>query len=90
MSDRDQTPESPDDDQKPAPKFAIAGSVAQMIEAAYPEIAARRDLLETIVNDLNAKGLGGPGGALYTVMSGSGPYEKRTTDLGDQFLGFIS
>lgn len=75
---------------KHAPPFVITGSVAQMIQAAYPEIGNRRDLLETIVNDLNTKGLGGPGGALYTIMSGRGPYEKRTTDLGDQFLSFIS
>jgi hypothetical protein len=71
------------------PQYMIAGSLSQMITDAYPELKGQRELLELIHKDLGARGLTATGN-FHTNMSGSGVYEKRTTDFGDRFLRLIS
>lgn len=74
---------------KPAPQYSIAGSLSQLLSAAYPELAKERELYDQIGKDLYGRGLLGTEG-FHTMMSGQGVYEKRTTTMGDQFLRFIS
>jgi hypothetical protein len=71
------------------PVFTLAGSLAQLFTDAYPALQDERDFLELIHLDLNARKLTNSG-SFWTMMSGTGPYEKRTTDFGDRFLKFIS
>lgn len=40
-------------------------------------------------NDLHTKG-SFSGGNLHTIMSADGAFQKRTTDLGDEFLQYIT
>jgi len=70
------------------PQYVIAGSLAQLFSDAYPELKNQRDFLELLHADLIARKLSNSGN-LMTVMSGSGPYGKRTTAFGDRFLAFI-
>lgn len=71
------------------PQYIIAGSLSQLFTDAYPELRNQRDFLELIHAELNARKLSNSGN-LMTVMSGSGPFEKRTTAFGDRFLAFIA
>jgi hypothetical protein len=71
------------------PQYMIAGSLSQMITDAYPELKGQRDLLELVHKDLVARGLTSSSN-FHINMSGSGVYEKRTTDFGDRFLRLIS
>jgi hypothetical protein len=71
------------------PEYIISGSLAQLYSDAYPELKNQRDFLELLHSDLVARKLSNSGN-LMTVMSGSGPYQKRTTAFGDRFLAFIS
>lgn len=71
-----------------APTFTISSSLEKLITSAWPELRNRFEFLEVIVDELNTKGLFS-GGGLRTMMSAGGAYEKRTTEIGDQFLAFI-
>lgn len=74
---------------KQAPQYTIAGSLSQLLTTAYPDLKNERGLYDQIGKDLYNRGLLGTDG-FHTVMSGSGVYEKRSTELGEQFLKFIS
>lgn len=67
---------------------ALAGSLAGVIEAAYPELRERRDLYDQVWSDLASAGLH-RSGSLQTMMTPEGTLQKRTTELGDRFLQFI-
>jgi hypothetical protein len=56
---------------------------------AYPDLTDKRDLYNQIWSDLYNRGLVNTEGLLGNV-SETGPYDKRTTSLGDQFLAFIA
>jgi hypothetical protein len=71
------------------PQYHITGSLMQLFTDAYPELKGQRDFVELIHTDLVARKLSNIGG-LMTMMSGSGPFEKRTTDFGDRFLAFVA
>lgn len=71
------------------PQFVIAGSLAQLLTDAYPELKNERELYDKLGKDLYQDGLCGTNG-LHTGMSGTGPYEKRATELGNQLLAFIA
>lgn len=74
----------------PLPGMGISGSSLQkVVEAAFPDLAARDGLWQVIAKDLDAAGVF-VGRNLSTVMTGEGALEKRTTKLGDEFLAFIS
>lgn len=74
---------------KPAPSFAISSSLSQLLTTAYPELGSQRQFYDLVISELDAKGLFS-GGGTHTMMSATGAFEKRTTDLGDKFLQFIT
>lgn len=74
---------------KTPPQYSIGGSLSQLLTAAYPELANERELCDLIGKDLYGKGLLGTE-SFHGMMTGRGVYEKRTTNLGDQFLAFIA
>lgn len=71
------------------PNFSFSSSLEQLLEAAWPELQNRYDFLNVIVEELESKGLYS-GGGLRTMMTGGGALGKRTTDMGDAFLEFIT
>lgn len=77
------------DQGKQPPQYTIAGSLSQLLTTAYPELKNERGLYDQIGKELYARGLLGTDG-FHTVMSGSGVYERRSTEMGEQFLNFIS
>ncbi len=74
---------------KPAPSFAISSSLSQLLTKAYPELQNQREFYDLVISELDTKGLFS-GGGTHTMMSASGAFEKRTTNLGDKFLEFIT
>ncbi|MFA5080038.1 MAG: hypothetical protein WC472_00215 [Candidatus Paceibacterota bacterium] len=67
------------------------GGINHLFKIAFPEIANNRILYEQIIRDLYNKGLITiDHSTLHTTMTGYGIFEKRTTEIGDQFLTFIS
>jgi hypothetical protein len=70
------------------PKLMMSG-LAVIVESAFPQLKGQDNLYRLIWNELYRDGLltsdysGG-------TMSGSGLMAKRTTELGDRFLAFIS
>jgi hypothetical protein len=67
----------------------MMGTPAQVLERAQPDLQGHRDLYELVVRDLHARGLFSSN-SLTGMVTGQGMYEKRTTDLGDQFIRFIT
>ncbi len=74
---------------RPPPRFAISGSLSALLIDAYPELRDQRDLYDKLAKDLHGEGLLNTS-SLHTMMSGSGPLERRATELGRQFLAFVS
>lgn len=73
---------------KTQPSFMM-GSLHSAIIAAFPELKKQDELLDIIWNDLESTGFHKSGG-LKTMMSGNGVLSDRTTQLGREFLEFIS
>jgi hypothetical protein len=69
-----------------ATQTAIRNSQDEKREALKNAV---RGLYDQIGKDLYNRGLIGTDG-FHTVMSGSGVYAKRATELGEQFLKFIT
>jgi hypothetical protein len=65
-----------------------AGGATHILESAYPELKDRRELYDQIWKDLYQKGLV-TNDSLHGMITGQGIFSKRTTDLGDLFIGFI-
>jgi hypothetical protein len=74
---------------KKPPQYSFMCSLSQVLTAAYPELLNERAFYDQITKDLHSRGLFGTD-SLHSMMGGSGAYEKRTTELGGQFLKFIS
>lgn len=74
---------------KQMPKFAISSSLHQIIKAGMPDLAADRDFLEIVMKDLDNRKLASATG-LMTLMSAQGATQKQTSDLGDEFIRFIT
>jgi hypothetical protein len=74
---------------KKRPEFSISSSLTRLLEAAYPDLAADKELTDLIAADLGSRKLFSAGG-MNTMMSPQGAWSKRTTEMGDQFLKFIS
>lgn len=66
------------------------GGPATVLEHSIPDLEGKRKFYEKIVNDLSAEGLLLKGDFLFVTMSAPGMFEKRTSELGRQFLDFIS
>ena len=72
-----------------APNFSFSSSLEQLIISAWTELKEQYDFLNVIVEELEAKGLY-TGGSIRTMMTGQGAFDKRTTEMGDSFLDFIT
>jgi len=64
------------------------GAPAHMVEAAYPELRGRREIYDLVWKDLYSRALVSSD-SLHVMMTGSGVIAKRTTVIGEQFIGFI-
>ena len=71
------------------PNFPYTSNLERLLIAAWPELKNQYDFLNVIFEELEAKGLYS-GGGLRTMMTGQGAYDKRTTEMGDTFLDFIT
>ncbi len=65
------------------------GGLTSVIESAYPELGKQKDLYRLVWQELFRNGLLNTDG-LGTTMSASGMLSKRTTEIGDKFVTFIS
>ena len=72
-----------------APNFSFSSSIEQLLVIAWPELKDQYDLLNVVVQELEAKGLYA-GGGLRAMMTAGGAFGKRTTEMGDSFLKFIT
>jgi hypothetical protein len=70
------------------PNFMM-GSLSSILTNAFPPLSGQQELLDVIWRDLHDNGLHNTSG-LMTTMSGNGLLANRTTQLGQEFLKFIS
>ncbi len=63
--------------------------LSHVVEAAFPGLRSRRDIYDQFWRDLYIRGMVSTE-HLHTMMTGGGLASKRTTDLADQFLKFIT
>jgi hypothetical protein len=66
-----------------------SGSIAQTLERTFPELRGQRAFYDQIAKDLFARGLIDIE-SLHTTMTASGTLSKRTTEVGDCFVAFIT
>jgi len=64
------------------------GSLSAILETAYPELKGQRAFYDQIWKDINSYGLTNTE-SLHGMMSGNGLREKRTSELGKEFLALI-
>lgn len=75
--------------QSPTPPPNISmGGLSNVLEHNMPELRGRRELYDQLWKDLYSRGLVNTD-SLHVTMSGHGLGQKRTTGIGDAFLGFI-
>jgi hypothetical protein len=67
----------------------MAASLSTVVIEAFPILKGQNELLDLIWSDLNRAGLHNTSD-LRTTMSGNGLLAERTTNLGKQFLRYIS
>ncbi|MFG1690694.1 hypothetical protein ACGF5M_00825 [Gemmatimonadota bacterium] len=72
---------------QPRPNIHMGG-LNHILGEAYPSLASRRDLYDQIWKDLYSSGLVSTEG-LHTMMSEQGLFQRRSTDLGREFLEFL-
>jgi len=66
------------------------GGTASVLEFAIPELKGRRKFYDQIVKELYSDGLLNSDTFLHTTMTDQGMFASRTTEMGKQFLEFIS
>lgn len=71
------------------PPNYMSGSISSVLEEAYPELKNQDALVEIIWNDLLTAGFHKTSG-LNSMMIGDGVLSDRTTDLGKEFIAFIT
>jgi hypothetical protein len=76
-----------EENNKKMPTHWYIGSIDQVLEYAYPELAGKKELYSQFYNNLNSRGLAG---LTSGMMSAQGMVESRTTPIGRQFLQFIT
>ena len=67
----------------------VPGSLTQVLEFSLPELEGQSELYNQLWRDLWIRGLVNTE-RLQGMLTGSGLTGKRTTDMGDEFLQFIS
>jgi hypothetical protein len=71
--------------------YSFTGALAQPLEEVYPELRGRRDFYDQIARDLKTRGfLNSTDDVLHVMTTGSGLDAKRTTEMVDRFLAFIT
>lgn len=76
--------------QAPTPPENLSmGALAHVLERSMPELRGKRGIYDQVWKDLYANGLVNTDG-LQAMMSEQGLHQKRTTELGDAFIKFIS
>lgn len=71
--------------------FAIVmGGPSSALVRAFPELVNKRSFYDQIVRDLASHGLINQGEWLHTTMSEDGMLASRTSDMGKNFIRFIS
>lgn len=71
------------------PPNLMMGSMFSVLRTAFPSLAGQDELVDVIWNDLHDTGFHQSSG-LKTMMSGDGTLAGRTTQLGKEFIHFIS
>lgn len=71
------------------PPNLMMGSLASVLQAAYPELMKERELADLIWKDLHDAGLH-RSSELSTLMSGNETLASRTTRFGKEFLSLIT
>ena len=67
----------------------MIGSLSQILTSAYPELQNQRAFYDLVSKDLWNNGLMNTDG-LHAMMSASGTGASRSSDIGKQFLRFIT
>ena len=71
------------------PQYAMTSSLAGLICDAFPEMRNQRPFYDQIATDLYTKGLIKTEG-FHTMLSADGAFAERASDLGQEFIEFIS
>ncbi|MGQ0791736.1 MAG: hypothetical protein ACT4NJ_05885 [Nitrosopumilaceae archaeon] len=74
---------------KNIPYEEVMGDASYGLLKAFPELENKREFYGQIVSELASYGYLQKGSYLNVMMSSSGVYSKRTSDIGDQFLNYI-
>lgn len=72
-----------------APPNITTGSLVTVLERGIPELKGQRDVYDQFWRDLYTRGLVNTDG-LHTMITAQGMGQKRTSELGDLLLDFIS
>lgn len=76
--------------QAPTPPPGLSmGGLSSVLEHSMPELRGQRHIYDQVWKDLYTSGLVNTDG-LHVTMSGSGLAQRRTSELGDAFIKFIS
>lgn len=70
------------------PKHHTSGPISLVLKEAFPELVNRQDFYTLIWRDLHSRGLVNTD-SLEVGTRGPAILDRRTTDIGQQFLGFI-
>jgi hypothetical protein len=70
---------------------ADLGSALALLQRAYPELDGRVDFCDILYNELSSRGLlDGPATSIHGSMTASGTLASRTTQIGKQFIRYIT
>lgn len=72
----------------PPPNISMGG-LGHVLEQNMPELRGKRHIYDQVWKDLHVNGLTNTD-SLHVTMSGHGLGQKRTSELGDAFIAFVS
>lgn len=67
----------------------MTGSLVMVVETVYPELKGRKAFYDILWRDIHARGLTDTP-SLSGMMTVDGMFAKRTTEIGDRFVAFIT
>jgi hypothetical protein len=67
-----------------------SGGGAAVLEATFPQLKNKREFYDQIVKELFSNGMLDSDTFLHTTMTDQGMFASRTTEMGKQFLDFIT
>jgi hypothetical protein len=72
------------------PSYSMGGA-AEPLERAFPELQGRREFYDLLYNELANRGfLSGTATSLHITVTGDGMLASRTTEIGKQFIRYIT